>query len=225
MRVWPGHPYPLGATWDGKGVNFALFSEQATNVELCLFDEREGFREAERISLPERTYQVWHGYLPDVEPGAVYGYRVHGPHAPSDGIRFNPHKLLLDPYARSIARDLSWDDSLFGYRVGESTDTLDHRDSAGFAPLARVIDPAFNWGDDRPPQIPWHRTVIYELHIRGFTKLHPKIDEPHRGTYSALGAPASIEHLKALGVTAVELLPVHYHIDDRFLVELSLIHI
>ena len=222
MRVWPGSPYPLGATWDGRGINFALFSEHATHVELCLLDEENGFRESQRIPLPERTYQVWHGYLPDLEPGAVYGYRVHGPYSPSDGNRFNPHKLLLDPYALSIARDLNWDDSLYGHRVGESTDTFDHRDSADFAPLARVIDPAFNWGNDRPLRTPWHRTLIYELHVRGFTQLHPKIDAPLRGTYAGLASSSSIEHLKALGVTAVELLPVHYHVDDRFLVRQQL---
>ena len=222
MRVWPGNPYPLGATWDGSGVNFALFSEHATRVELCLFDERDAFRESQRIPLPEQTYQVWHGYLPDLEPGAVYGYRVHGPYSPSDGMRFNPHKLLLDPYALSIARGLNWDDSLYGYRVGESTDTFDHRDSADFAPLARVIDPAFNWGDDRPLRTPWHRTLIYELHVRGFTKLHPEIDAPQRGSYAALASSESIEHLQSLGVTAVELLPMHYHIDDRFLVRKQL---
>ena len=222
MRVWPGQPYPLGATWDGRGVNFALFSDQASKVELCLFDDRDGFREKDRIVLPERTYQVWHGYLPDMQPGTVYGYRVHGPYHSSRGVRFNAHKLLLDPYARSIARELIWDDSLFGYRVGESTDTFDHRDSSAFAPLARVIDPAFDWGDDRPLRTPWHQTVIYEVHVRGFTKRHPKIDERHRGTYAGFASPASIEHLKTLGVTAVELLPVHYHIDVRFLVERKL---
>jgi len=222
MRVWPGHPYPLGATWDGQGVNFALFSELATNVELCLFDELAGFREVQRISLPERTYQVWHGYLPDATPGLVYGYRVHGPYAPAEGLRFNPHKLLLDPYARSIARDLTWADSVFGYCVGESTSMFDERDSGRHAPLARVIDPAFHWGDDRALRTPWSQTLIYELHVRGFTKLHPKIDAEDRGTYAAITAPASIDYLKSLGVTAVELLPVHYHIDDRFLVEKQL---
>jgi len=223
MRLWPGRPYPLGATWDGRGVNFALFSEQATKVELCLYDEQEdGFRETQRISLPETTFQVWHGYFPDLRPDAIYGYRVDGLYSPRAGQRFNAHKLLLDPYARSIARDLRWDDSLFGYRVNEGPNTCDHRDSSAFAPLARVIDPAFDWGDDRPLKTPWHETVIYELHVRGFTRLNPKVEERLRGTYAGLATPASIDHLTSLGVTAVELLPIHYHIDDRFLVERQL---
>jgi len=221
MRIWPGKPFPLGAQWDGLGVNFALFSENATKVELCLFDGKPDFRETERIALPECTNRVWHGYLPDVKPGQLYGYRVDGPYDPKNGLRFNNHKLLLDPYAKAIGRDLKWDDSLFGYQVGHADADLsfDTRDSGPFAPLARVIEPGFTWGDDRLPRTPWHQTVIYELHVKGFTKLHPGIPEHLRGTYAGLATPAAIDYLTRLGVTAVELLPVHYFLDDRFLVE------
>ena len=174
MRVWPGHPYPLGATWDGKGVNFALFSEHASRVELCLFDSIEADKEAHRIPLPEFTDQVWHAYLPEVLPGQLYGYRVHGPYEPQQGHRFNPHKVLLDPYAKSIGRDVRWADEVFGYCVGdpEADLSFDERDSAAYAPLGVVIDTAFTWGDDRPPRTPWHKTLIYEMHVKGFTKLH-----------------------------------------------------
>ncbi len=224
MRVWPGKPYPLGATWDGRGVNFALFSEHATKVELCLFGSASDRQESHRIALPEQTDRVWHGYLPDVGPGQVYGYRVHGPYEPGAGHRFNPNKLLLDPYAKAIARDVSWDDALFGYCVGHAEEDLsfDERDSAPFAPLAEVIDPAFDWGEDRPPQRPWHETIIYELHVKGFTKLKPDVPEPLRGTYAGLASEAAIRHLTELGVTAVELLPVHYFLNDRHLVERGL---
>ncbi len=157
-RVWPGSPYPLGATWDGKGVNFAIYAENATRVELCLFDSVDSTQETVRIPLPEHTDLVWHGYLPDATPGQLYGYRVYGPYEPQNGHRFNPSKLLLDPYAKAIGRDLKWDDSLFGYHVGDQQGdmTFDERDSAVFAPLAEVIDPAFTWGDDRPPRVPIH---------------------------------------------------------------------
>jgi isoamylase len=220
MRIWPGRPYPLGATWDGMGVNFALFSEHATKVELCLFDSADAPKESQRIVLPESTDQVWHGYLPDAKPGQVYGYRVHGPYAPKEGHRFNPHKVVLDPYAKAIARDVLWDDALFGFVQGqEDADTMDVRDTAAFAPLARVTESAFTWGDDRPPRIPWHDTVVYEVHVKGFTRQHPGVPEHLRGTYAGLASPASIAHLRSLGVTAVELMPVHYHIDDRFLVD------
>lgn len=222
MRVWPGKPYPLGATWDGAGVNFALFSENAERVELCLFDSPEATRESQRIPLTEQTDLVWHCYLPDVIPGQLYGYRVYGPYDPNRGHRFNPNKVLLDPYARLIGRDLRWDDSLFGYRVGQDDLSFDERDSAGFAPLAAVVDDAFTWGDDRPPQIPWHKTLIYEVHVKGFTKRMPGVPEKLRGTYAGLASDAAIRHLKELGVTAVELLPVHHHLDDRHLVERGL---
>ncbi len=221
MRIWPGHSYPLGATWDGAGVNFAVFSQNATKVVLCLFGEGDPPEETHCIPLPEQTNQVWHGYLPDVRPGQLYGFRVHGPYEPAAGHRFNPAKVLLDPYAKVIGRDLRWDDALFGYRCGakEADLSLDERDSAPFAPLAMVADPAFTWGDDAPPRVPWHKTVIYELHVRGFTRRMPDVPEEFRGTYAGLGSDAAIKHLVRLGVTTVELLPVHYHVDDRFLVD------
>ncbi len=221
MRIWPGRPFPLGATWDGKGVNFALFSEHATKVELCLFDSREATAEAERIQLREQTDQVWHVYLPDVKPGQLYGYRVHGPYEPQKGHRFNPHKLVLDPFAKAIGRDLRWDDCLFGYKIGDPEADLsyDERDSAPFAPLAAVIDGAFTWGDDQPPRTSWHKTLIYELHVKGFTQRHPDVPEKLRGTYAGVASEAAIQHLLSLGVTAVELMPVHLHVDDRHLVE------
>jgi len=184
MRILPGRPYPLGATWDGAGVNFALFSEHATRVELCLFDSPEATRESRRIALPEQTHQVWHAYLPDVVPNQLYGYRVYGPYDPANGHRFNPHKVLLDPYARAIGRDLRWGDELFGYRIGDPLADLsfDGRDSAATAPLAIVVDPAFTWGDDRPPRTPWHQTLIYELHVKGYSKRFPGVPEKLQGT-------------------------------------------
>jgi isoamylase len=219
MRVWPGRPYPLGATWDGAGVNFALFSEGATKVELCLFDSPEDKHESQRITLPECTDLVFHGYLPDVEPGQLYGFRVHGPYRPAEGVRFNPNKVLLDPYAKAIGRDVIWDDALFGYKVGDPAGDLsfDDRDSAGVCPLASVIDTAFTWGDDRHPRTPWHKTLIYEVHPRGLTMKHPGVPEKHRGTYAGVASESVIQHLQDLGVTAVELMPVHYHLNDRHL--------
>src|SRR5262245_32779131 len=224
MRVWPGRPYPLGATWDGAGVNFALFSEHATKVELCLFDSPEAAKESHLIVLPEHTDQVWHCYLPDALPGQLYGYRVHGPYEPARGHRFNPNKVVLDPYAKLIGRNLRWDDSLFGYKVGDEQADLsfDDRDSAPHAPLGAVIDPAFTWGDDRSPRTPWHKTIIYELHVKGFTQLNPHVPEHLRGSYAGLASESAIKHLTDLGVTAVELLPVHHFLDDRHLVEKGL---
>src|SRR5262249_5951613 len=221
MRVWPGRSYPLGATWDGAGVNLALFSEHATKVELCLFDSPEDTAEAHRLTMAEHTDQVWHVYLPDIMPGQLYGYRVHGPHEPAKGHRFNPNKVVLDPYAKALVRDLKWDDSLFGYKIGDPQAdlSLDPRASAAFAPLATVLDTAFTWGDDRPPRTPWHKTFIYELHVKGFTMRHPDVPENLRGTYAGLASQAAIEHLRSLGVTAVELMPVHHHVDDRHLLE------
>lgn len=222
ISVWPGSPYPLGAIWDGQGVNFALFSEHAEKVELCLFD-RHG-HETRRIALPEQTDQVWHGYLPEARPGLLYGYRVHGPYRPAEGHRFNAHKLLLDPYARDIVGPLRWSDAHFGYHVGHPQADLapDRRDSAAGMPKCRVVDPAFTWGDDRPPRTPWHETVIYELHMRGFTRLHPEVPEALRGTYAALCTTPVLDHLRQIGVTAVELLPVHAFVDDRLLIERGL---
>ena len=222
MRVWPGKPDPLGATWNHQGVNFSLFSQHATKVELCLFDSADDSRESHRIELPTRTGFVWHGYLPDVRPGQLYGYRVHGPYEPAKGNRFNPHKVVLDPYAKAIGREMQWCDTLFGYVIGEADDSFDVRDSAAVAPLGAVINDAFFWGDDEPLRTPWSKTLIYELHVRGFTKLHPKVPEVRRGTYAGLMTSASIKHLQSLGVTAVELLPVHYFVRDRFLIERGL---
>src|SRR5262245_42030178 len=224
MRVWPGEPYPLGATWTGVGVNFALFSAHATKVELCLFDSPNASKESVRIPLPEYTDMVWHAFLPDIRPNQLYGYRVYGPYAPSEGHRFNPNKIVMDPYAKSVARTIHWSDEMFGYVVGDAEEdrSFDPRDNAAFAPLAAVVDPAFTWGEDRPPRTPWHNTVIYETHVRGFSKLHPAIPERLRGTYEALTSEPALEHLKKLGVTAVELMPVHHHSWDRHLAQRGL---
>jgi isoamylase len=218
--VWPGKPYPLGASWDGSGVNFALFSIHATKVELCLFDS-SGRRELERIELPEYTDEVWHGYLPEVGPGQLYGYRVHGPYEPRRGHRFNPNKLLIDPYARVLHGSLGWTDAHFGYRIGSPRQDLsfDRRDNARAMPKCCVIDPAFTWGDDRRPRVPWPETVIYEAHVRGLTERHPDLPVRLRGTYAGLGSQPMIDYLAKLGVTAIELLPVHAFVDDRRLVE------
>jgi isoamylase len=222
MRVWPGFPYPLGATWDGVGVNFAIFSEHATRVELCLFDSPDADSESLTIPLTEHTDMVWHGYLPDVRPGQLYGYRVHGPYAPDQGHRFNPHKIVMDPYAKVVGRTVRWNDRLFGFRVGQDDTTFDERDSAPDAPLAAVIDTAFTWGDDRPRRRPWHETLIYELHVRGFTQLHPDVPEALRGTYLGLASEAAIKHFTSLGITALELMPVHHHSDEWHLVQRGL---
>jgi isoamylase len=224
MRIWSGRPYPLGATWDGGGVNFALFSENAHKVELCLFDSRDAKSESQRIVLPEQDEFVWHGYLPGIQPGQLYGYRVHGPYEPEKGHRFNPHKILLDPYARAVGRDLQWDDSLFGYTIGDEKADLsfDERDNVAFAPLGIVLDTAYTWDDDRPPRIPWNRTLIYEVHVKGFTMRHPGVPEALHGTYAGLATDEAIEHLKNLNVTAIELLPVHHHMDDKFLLDKGL---
>ena len=222
LRVWPGAPYPLGATWDGVGVNFAIFSEHATRVELCLFDGPEAEVESLTIPLPEQTDMVWHGYLPDAQPGQLYGYRVHGPFAPQAGHRFNPNKLVLDPYARVVGRALRWNEALFGFTFGRDDTTFDTRDSAPYAPLAAVVDNAFTWGGDRPLRTPWHETLIYEVHVKGFTKLNAQIPEALRGTYRGLASEPAIRHLTSLGVTAVELMPVHHHADEWHLVQRGL---
>jgi len=224
MRIWPGQPYPLGATWDGEGVNFALFSEHATGVDLCLFAHPEDGTESARISLRERTQFVWHAYLPDVRPGQLYGYRVHGPYAPSEGHRFNPAMLLIDPYARAISGPVRWSNALFAYLPGDPREDLsiNPEDSAAWMPKCIVTEPAFTWGEDRPPRTPWNRTVIYECHVKGLTKLHPEIPEDLRGTYLGLAMDPVVDHLLALGVTAVELMPVHHFVVDRRLVELGM---
>jgi len=217
-RITEGLPHPLGATWDGVGVNFALFSANATKVELCLFDQ-EGTTELERIELPEYTDEVWHGYLPDARPGTVYGYRVHGPWLPEQGHRFNHHKLLLDPYAKGHVGELRWGPEVFAYMMESGDDlTFDERDSAANMPKCVVIDPAFTWLRDRRPEVPWEQTIFYEVHVRGFTKQHPAVAEDLRGTFSGMASKEAVEWMKGLGVTSIELLPVHTFInDDRLL--------
>ena len=216
-EVWPGSPEPLGATWDGAGVNFALFSESATKVELCLFDAAGG-QELQRITLPEKTEGVWHGYVPAAAPGTVYGYRVHGAYDPANGHRFNPNKLLLDPYAKELVGRMSGDSANMGYRPDSALQDLsfDPRDNAATVPKSRVPNPAFDWQDDEAPRISWDKTVIYEAHVKSLTALHPDIPDDKRGTLAGLASPAMIAHMKDLGVTAVELLPVHAYADQPF---------
>jgi len=224
MKIKPGKPYPLGATWDGHGVNFSLFSEHATGVDLCLFDSPQSQEESRRIAIHESIDQVWHVYVTGLRPGQLYGFRVQGPYEPELGHRFNPNKVVLDPYAKAIGRVIGWSDAMFGYRIGDEAADLsfDDRNNASEAPLAAVVDGAFTWGDDRRPNIPWHKTLIYEMHVKGFTKLNPRLPEPLRGTYAGLAMDEAIDHLKSLGVTAVELMPVHYHSNDRYLTEKGL---
>lgn len=219
--VFPGKPFPLGATWDGKGVNFALYSENADHVELCLFDENE---KETRIPVKDMDSHVWHVYLPGVEPRQKYGYRVHGPFEPQNGHRFNSNKLLLDPYAKAISGTVNWHDSLFGYEVGNDAADLsfNNTDSAPHMPKSVVIDSHFNWEDDRSPNVPYHKTIIYETHVRGFSKLHPSIPEEIRGTYSALAHPVTIDYLKSLGITSIELMPVHHFISEGQLADKGL---
>ena len=222
FRVWPGLPFPLGATWDGSGTNFALFSAHAEKVELCLFDP-DGRKELARIALPELTHEIWHGYLPDVRPGQLYGYRVYGPYDPDAGHRFNHHKLLIDPYAKALVGDFQWNDALYGYRVGDPNADLsfDLRDSAPFIPKCQVVDTAFTWGRQPEPR-PWHETIIYEMHVRGFTMRHPQVAPGVRGTFDGLSSAAVADYLHELGITAVELLPVHAFVHDERLVKAGL---
>jgi isoamylase len=219
MRTWPGRSYPLGATWDGEGVNFALFSENATKVELCLFEGHDSAHESHRIPVEERTDQVWHIYLPEARPGQHYGYRVHGPYEPEAGHRFNPAKLLIDPYAKAISGTIEWSDAMFGYRIGDAAADLskDDRDNAGNVAKCVVIDQAFTWGGDQLLRTAWDQTVIYEVHVKGFTARHPDVRDAQRGTYAGLTSPTVLDYLKALGVTAVELLPVHHFVQDKHL--------
>jgi glycogen operon protein len=222
--IWSGKPYPLGATWDGQGVNFALFSEHASRVELCLFDTPDAPFESVRVAMREQTDNVWHVYLPNLNPGQVYGYRVYGSYNPAQGERFNPNKLLVDPYARAITGTINWNNAMYGYQNDHPDRdlTFDESDSAPYAPRCLVVDTSFPWGDDRPLNIPLHESVIYELHVRGFTMQHPDVPEHLRGTYAGLATPPVIEYLKSLGITAVELLPVHQFVDDHFLVKRGL---
>ncbi|MEP6730852.1 MAG: glycogen debranching protein GlgX [bacterium] len=223
-RIWPGRPYPLGATWDGIGVNFALFSEHASGVELCLFREEGDTEEAAKIQMTERTDQVWHCYLPDARPGQYYGYRVHGPYAPELGHRFNSAKLLIDPYAKAITGAIKWSNDLFAYKVGPTLDDLepDLDNSAGGVPKSVVIDSAFTWGDDAPLNVPYNRTIIYECHVKGMTMRHPDVPAELRGTYLGLASDPMLEYFQGLGVTALELLPVHQFVVDRHLAERGL---
>ncbi len=221
MEIWPGTPHPLGSTWDGSGVNFALFSENAEGVELCLFDD-DGNQSI--LDLTEETSFVWHGYVPRLKPGQRYGYRVHGPYDPERGHRFNASKLLLDPYAKAIEGDIVWGPEMFGYKLGAKKEDLEvsHADSAAMMPKSVVIDESFYWGDDKKPDVPFHDTVIYETHVKGFTKHHPGIPEELRGTYAGLAHPAAIEHLQLLGITAVEIMPPHHFIHPQFLLDKGL---
>ena len=222
-RIAGGKPFPQGATWDGIGVNFSLFSANATKVELCLFDN-DGETELERIELPEYTNEMFHGYLRDARPGLVYGYRVHGPYEPEAGHRFNPNKLLLDPYAKHHLGAVKWDPALFGYTIGHPDGDLsfDERDSAAFVPKARVVDEAFTWGSERRPNVPWERTIFYEAHVKGFTQRHPSLSDHDRGKFAGMMNPDVIEYIKGLGITSVELLPIHSFVDDSYLVEKGL---
>ncbi len=219
MRVWPGAPYPLGATYDGAGTNFSVFSEMATSVDLCLFDH-DGNQTS--VELPESTGFCWHAYLPDVGPGHRYGYRVHAPWEPSAGHRGNPAKLLLDPYGKAFEGEVTWDEAVFPYHFGDPDGRPNTDDSAPFVPKSVVLSPWFDWGDDRPPHTPWHETVVYEVHVKGFTQAHPGIEPELRGTYLGLASPEAIDHLTRLGVTAVELLPVHQFVHDHRLAEAGL---
>ncbi|MBW2713795.1 MAG: glycogen debranching enzyme GlgX, partial [Deltaproteobacteria bacterium] len=220
MRVLPGSPDPLGATWDGEGVNFALFSEHATSVRLCLFDKGNGEPAQNELKLPHRTHGVWHGYFPDLRPGQRYAYRVDGPHRPDQGHCFNPNKLLLDPYAHAIDGPLHWNRRLRSHLPGDNPTALDldPHDSATVLPRCVVIDPAFVWGEDRPLRTPWNRSVIYECHVKGLTQLHPEIPEKLRGTFLGLASEPIIEHLRSLGVTALELLPIQQSLTEEHLV-------
>jgi isoamylase len=219
-QVFPGHPYPLGATYDGDGTNFALFAHHASKVELCLFNEGGEVR----ITMPERTHQIWHGYIPGIAPGQAYGYRVYGEYNPEEGHRYNPNKLLLDPYAKEVAGNLQWDDSVFGYVIGSPSEDLEMSttDSAGFVPKSVVVGQAFDWQGDKLPRIPLHQTIIYEAHVKGLTFRYPGVNEHCRGTYAGLATDGMIAYLKELGITSVELMPVHVSIADRHLVENSL---
>ena len=223
--TYPGQPYPLGATWDGSGVNFALFSENAEAVDLCIFDQPYGTPEIARIRMREQTDYAWHVYLPEARPGMMYGFRVHGPYDPANGDRFNPSKLLLDPYAKATTGPVAWSDAMFGYRLNGGDDAdlqIDESDSAPGMPKAVVIEPAFSWGDDRAPRIPWHNTIIYEAHVKGLTALRQDLPASIRGTYAALADGRVVRYLQELGITAIELMPVHQFVNDKHLVDRGL---
>ncbi len=219
---WPGREYPLGATVEAEGVNFAVYASGAEKVEVCLFDPNDPKKELRCVTLGEATAHVWHGLVPGLTAGALYGFRAHGPYEPARGLRYNPHKLLIDPYARAVSGEVDYTAPVFGYRPGEGDDAFDDRDSAGGMPRCVVVGDGFDWGDDRPPGHPWHRSVIYEVHVRGFTMRHPEVPPELRGTYAGFVHPAALNHLKRLGITAVELLPIHEHADEPYLTEQGL---
>lgn len=223
-KVYPGSPYPQGATYDGKGTNFALFARHAEGVELCLFDSDQSDANEERIPIKERTHDIWHIYLPDVKPGQKYGYRVHGPYKPDEGHRFNPNKLLMDPYAKAIAGVIKWHESIFGYNIkdGEKDLSFNEQDSAPYVPKSVVIDDSFDWGNDRKPNVMYHQTIIYEAHVKGFTYTHPDIPDNIRGSYAAIGHPTTVQYLKDLGITSIELLPIHHFVNDWHLQDIGL---
>jgi isoamylase len=223
-KVYPGNPYPLGATWDGKGVNFALYSENAKGIVLCLFDKDKAENECTRIAIIERTHDVWHAYIPGIGPGQLYGYRVYGHYEPENGLRFNPNKLLIDPYAKALTGTIEWNDSLFGYQIGHVDEDLsfNYADSAPFMPKSVVIDGSYDWEGDKLLKTPYHNTVIYETHVKGFTMLNQDIPEKIRGTYAGIAHPASIEYLTKLGITAIELMPIHHFITEWHLQEKGL---
>ncbi|HUQ65469.1 MAG TPA: alpha-amylase family glycosyl hydrolase, partial [Flavitalea sp.] len=224
QMIYPGGPYPLGATWDGEGVNFAVFAENAEGMDLCLFNSLDSKNEEERIRFTEVSHHVWHIYIPGLKPGQLYGFRAHGPYEPSLGLRYNPNKLLIDPYAKAISSPVVWNEALFGYIMGHSEEDLSfsETDSAPFAPRSVVIDPNFDWQGDKRPNVPYHKTIIYEAHVKGFTKTHPGIPEEIRGTYTAIAHPVTIDYLKNLGISAIELMPVHHFINDKTLLDKGL---
>jgi isoamylase len=224
LRTWPGRPYPLGANWDGKGANFAIFSENATRIELLLYHYIDSPEPKETMELNGPSAYIWHAYVPDVLPDQLYAYRVHGPYDPKNGNRFNPNKVLLDPYAKAIAGEVKWNNALFGYKIGDPLQDLsqDTSDSGPFIPKSVLIDSRFDWEGDSRLNIPWNETVIYEVHVKGFTKTHPSISEEIRGTYAGLASRGMIHYLKDLGITAVELLPIHQHVNEKFLVDKGL---
>ncbi|WP_210464813.1 glycogen debranching protein GlgX [Rufibacter roseolus] len=222
--TYPGKPFPLGATYDGEGVNFALYAHNAIGVELCLFDSPDAPKESARLKMEERSYEVWHTYVPELKPGQLYGYRVYGAYEPEEGHRFNPNKLLIDPYAKAISGTINWHESLFGYKFGHEDEDLSYGDldSAPYIPKSVVIDPFFDWEDDTPPKIAYHKSIIYEAHVKGFTQTHPDIPEEIRGTYAGIAHPVTIQYLLDLGVTAIELLPVHHFVTDWYLLDKGL---
>ena len=222
--VYPGRPYPLGSMWDGEGVNFAIYADHATAIELCLFDDETDVKESMKLILTERTHHIWHIYLPGIKPGQLYGYRVHGPFRPEEGHRYNPHKLLIDPYAKAISGVIQWHDALFGYVMGsEEADLgMSELDSAPFIPKGVVIDEKYDWEGEEPLDVPYHQSIIYEAHVKGFTMMHPEIPEDIRGTYAGMSHPVTLSYLKDLGITAIELMPVHQFVNDRHLAERGL---